>query len=241
MEKLEDMNVEVGCTASNGIVLINLETSEGFSCMMFSPDQAVKLWRVMGSEQYNTLTAVEVDGKTRITVEVSLDKAGRITEDCGDMFTLQDDKGNIMLTLTPDQATALAWQIKRCCEEALNTDYPGGKKIPKVWGKIPKVWVLSWRRLLTGDAAGEGTELIGGSERVYMTKEGAMFDLPDLLRGFVKDSYAEGHFGPDEDGLGETVEEIMNEASTNGHPGRWLYDGSTQSFEVELSWIPVRP
>lgn len=234
MEKPEDMNVEVGCTASNGIVLINLETSEGFRRMMFSPDQAVKLWRVMGTEQYNTLTAVEVDGKTRITVEVSLDKAGRITEDCGDMFTLQDDKGNIMLTLTPDQATALAWQIKRCCEDALNTDDPGGKK-------IPKVWVLSWRRLLTGDAAGtEGTELIGGSDRVYMTKEGALFDLPDLLREFVKDSHPEGHFGPDEEGLGETVEEIMNDAQNNHH-GRWLYDGSTQSFEVELSWIPVRP
>lgn len=234
MEKPEDMNVEVGCTAKNGIVLINLETSGGFRRMMFSPDQAVKLWRVMGAEQYNTLTAVEVDGKTKITVEVSLDKAGRITEDCGDMFTLQDDKGNVMLTLTPDQATALAWQIKRCCEEALNTDDPGGKK-------IPKVWVLSWRRLLTGDAAGtEGTELIGGSERVYMTKEGAMFDLPDLLREFVKDSHPEGHFGPDEEDLGETVEEIMNDASNN-HQGRWLYDGSTQSFEVELSWIPVRP
>ena len=51
MEKPEDMNVEVGCTASNGIVLINLETSEGFRRTMFSPDQAVKLWRVMGAEQ----------------------------------------------------------------------------------------------------------------------------------------------------------------------------------------------
>lgn len=233
MEKPEDMNVEVGCMAKNGIVHINLETSKGFRRMLFSPDQAVKLWRVMAAEQYHTLTAVEVDGKTRITVGVSLDKAGRITEDCGDMFTLQDDKGNVMLTLTPDQATALAWQIKRCCEEALNTDDPGGKK-------IPKVWVLSWRRLLTGDAAGEGAEMIGGSERVYMTEEGAMFDLPDLLRGFVKDSHPEGHFGSDEEGLGEMVEEIMNDASNN-HPGRWLYDGSTQSFEVELQWIPVRP
>ena len=68
-----------------------------------------------------------------------------------------------------------------------------------------------------------------------------MFDLPDLIRGFVKDSHPEGHFGPDEDGLGEKVEEIMNNALLNGRPGRWLYDGSTQSFEVELSWIPVRP
>ena len=201
--------------------------------MMFSPDQAVKLWRVMGAEQYNALTAVEADGKTRITVEVSLDKAGRITDDCGDMFTLQDDKGNIILTMTPDQATALAWQIKRCCEEALNTDDPGGKK-------IPKVWVLSWRRMLTGDAACEGTELIGGSERVYMTKEGAMFDLPDLLMEFVKDSHPEGHFGPDGEDLGEKVEDIMYDASNN-HQGRWIYDGSKQSFEVELSWIPVRP
>ena len=233
MEKPEDMNVEVGCTTKNGIVIINLETSGGFRRMMFSPDQAVKLWRVMGAEQYNALTAVEVDGNTRITVEVSLDKAGRITEDCGDMFTLQDDNGNIMLTMTPDQATALAWQIKRSCEEALNTDDPGGKK-------IPKVWVLSWRRLLTGDAAGEFTELIGGSERVYMTKEGAMFDLPDLLREFVKDSHPEGHFGPDGEDLGEKVEDVMYDASNN-HQGRWIYDGSMQSFEVELSWIPVRP
>ena len=107
--------------------------------------------------------------------------------------------------------------------------------------KISKVWVLSWRRLLTGDSVDEGTKLIGGSERVYRTKEGAMFDLPDLLRMFVKDSHPEDRFESDEDGLGETVEKIMNEASNNGHPGRWLYDGAKQSFEVELSWIPVRP
>lgn len=171
----------------------------------------------------------EADGKTRITVAEPIDNKGRIAEDRGDMYTFRDDDGNILLTLTPEEASNLAWQMERRLVEAM-----GGKK-------MPDVWVLSWRRLLTGDAAGEGTDLIGGSERVYMTKEGAMFDLPDLLRGFVKDSHPEGHFGPDEDELGEAVEEIMNEASNNGHPGRWLYDGSTQSFEVELSWIPVRP
>lgn len=128
IEKPEYMDVEVGCTTSNGIVNINLKTSKGFRRIMFSPDQAVKLWRVMGAEQYYTLTAVEVDEKTRITAKVSLDKEGRVTEDCGDMVTLHDDKGNIILTLTPDQATALAWQIKRCCEEALNTDDPGGSR-----------------------------------------------------------------------------------------------------------------
>lgn len=233
MEKPEDGVVEVGCEVRGGLVTVHLKRDGRYSHMQFEPDQAVKLWRVMGAEQYNSQTATDAFGHS-FMVSVGLDKAGRITEDCGDMYTVKDDKGKVLLTLTPDQATALAWQIKRCCEEALNTDDPGGRK-------IPSVWVLSWRRLLTGDAAGNGTELIGGGERVYMTKEGALFDLPDILREFVKDSHPEGHFGPDEEGLGERVEKVMNDASNNGHQDIWLYDGSTQSFEVELLWIPVRP
>lgn len=233
MEKPEDGVVEVGCEVRGGLVTVHLKSDGRYSHMQFEPDQAVKLWRVMGAEQYSSQTATDAFGHS-FMVSVGLDKAGRITDDCGDMYTVNDDKGKVLLTLTPDQATALAWQIKRCCEEALNTD-------DSCWRKIPSVWVLSWRRMLTGDAAGEGTELIGGGERVYMTEEGAMFDLPDLLREFVKDSHPEGHFGPDGEGIGETVDEIVSNAQNDGHPGQWIYDGSTQSFEVELSWIPVRP
>lgn len=171
----------------------------------------------------------EADGKTRITVAEPIDNKGRIAEDRGDMYTFRDDDGNILLTLTPEEASNLAWQMERRLVEAM-----GGKK-------MPDVWVLSWRRLLTGDAAGEGAELIGGGERIYVTKEGAMSDLPYLLMEFVKDAHPEGHFGSDEEGIGEKVKEIMNDASNSGRPDRWLYDGSTQSFEVELSLIPVRP
>lgn len=131
-EKPEDMHVEVGCTAKGGIVCIHREAANGHSDMMFYPDQAVKLWRVMGAEEYHTQTAVEVDGKTRIMVRVSIDRAGRITKEGGDMYTVSDEKGNVLLALTQDQATALAWQIKRCCEEALNTDDPGRKGISHV-------------------------------------------------------------------------------------------------------------
>ena len=209
---------------TNGAIVFHGRMDNGDSWhKALDPKDAVQVWRrMMGeTEEEMHITSPHLDVKY---------------DEHGETWIFSDKE--VLCVLGPDECMLVAWAIEKAGGIALYNGpiIPGPPK-----EKIPEVWVLSWRRMLTGDTAGEGTELIGGSERIYMTRGGAMSDLPDLLKGLVKDSHPEGHFGPDEDGLGETVEEIMNEESNNGHPGKWLYDGSTQSFEVELSWIPVRP
>ena len=238
-EKPIDSVVNVGVTSKDGLVNVFGTGDRHAWRLSFTPDQAVKLWRVMAAEQYTTLSATDVDGVT-VTVSVGLDKAGRVTEDSGDMFTIQDGTGEVLLTLTPDQALALAWTIKRCCEAAIYTDTPGTENAKLV--KLPKVWVLSSRRLLTGDAAGDGTELIGGHEEVFTSKDAALGALRDFMKPLVLQAHPEGHFAEDMmtsdvKSLDDTLDEIMDE---DGHPDVWLYDGSKQSFEVSLSCHEVK-
>lgn len=238
-EKPIDSVVNVGVTSKDGLVNVFGTRDRHAWRLSFMPDQAVKLWRVMAAEQYTTLSATDVDGIT-VTVSVGLDKAGRVTEDSGDMFTIQDSTGEVLLTLTPDQALALAWTIKRCCEAAIYTDTPGTENAKLV--KPPKVWVLSSRRLLTGDAAGDGTDLIGGHEEVFASKDAAIWALRDFMKPLVLHAHPDGHFAEDMmtsdvKSLDDTLDEIMNE---DGHPDVWLYDGSKQSFEVSLSCHEVK-
>ena len=157
----------------------------------------------------------------------------------------------VLCVLDADECMLVAWAIEKAAGIALynGSVHPVRDKDRSTGApcdsKISKVWVLSWRRMLTGDASGEGTELIGGGDRVYSTRESAILDLPDILRGLVRDCHPEGHFV---DGEGEdhksntingTVDEILKDQKNLRD--KWLYDGSTQSFEVELQWIPVRP
>lgn len=228
MEEPVDKTVKIGCIAKDGLVHIyGTELRDAWK-LMFTPDEAVKLWRVMAAGQYTSLEAKDVRG-IKVKVSVGLDKAGRVTDDSGDMYTIQDGTGEVLLTLTPDQALVLAWTLKRCCEIAMYTDAPFDTREKS---ETPEVWVLACRRMLTGDATGDGTDLIGGHEEVFATEDAAKRHLRDFIRPLVKESHPAGRFH-DEEELNGCVNEVIGREG-DSYPNEWTYDGSTQSFEVTL-------
>lgn len=213
---------------TNGAIVFSWSMDNGVCCNKeLQPRDAVEVWRRMMGETDKDLHIFS----PRLDVKYN---------DEEESWTFSDDE--VLCVLYLDECMLVAWAIEKAGGNALYNYpvHPVQDKDLKSEDKTSDVWVLSCRRLLTGDTSCEGAELIGGSERVYATKESAMLDVHDILWEFVKDSHPEGYFRPDGYDLGETVEGIMNEASNN-HQGRWLYDGSTQSFEVSLSCIPVRP
>lgn len=94
------------------------------------------------------------------------------------------------------------------------------------------VWVLSARNLLTGDSAAEGSELIGGYEKVFATKEAADNEFRGFLRELVNEAHPEDGMERDVDSI---LDDILDNGTKDGTGERYCYDGSTRSFEVSIS------
>ena len=107
------------------------------------------------------------------------------------------------------------------------------------------VYVLSSRTVLTGGAAADGCELIGGVEEVYSSEEKARDALREFMRPLVNEANSETHWGNAEENVDDVLDAIIRDEVIvvigEGLPVYcFRYDGDKQSFEVCISQVEVK-
>lgn len=226
--KMVRKTVDVGCTSSNGLVHLFGRTDDHAWRRSFQPEEAAKIWSVVLGNEYGEQRVHDVDG-TEIIVSCNVDGIGR--HSATDVYTFFDvSLGAVLFEVEAYQGNVLGWAIERCCAIALDTSTPGAPSTPAE----EKVWVVSVRRILTGDIASVSVDAIGGYEQVYERKPDALAAAKRAIRECVVNAYTEGHW--EHASIDETTEDVFREglASFNGDI-MWLHDGLVQSFKVELS------
>lgn len=216
--------VEVGCGFALGSVFIRWSSGGTLHMREFDPAEAAKIHRVLMGELDE---ACPKDGSKDV-LRISWHERHDGTDEW--RFGIVD--GETFFTLNSDQALALAWSLEGACAAALYWAPPGQRF---------HVWVLSSKRMLTGDSAANGAEQIGGTERVFLKKEKALDELREFLRVLVNQSYPEHHFEEmAEDGVSRDVDDVLDEImDQSGNSNVWTHDGMNQSFEVTLNKVEV--
>jgi len=207
--------VDVGCGFALGSVFIRWSSGDTLHMREFDPAEAAKIHRVLMGER---IDACPKDGSKDALV-ISWHELPHGTEE----WRFGIVNGETFFTLNADQALALAWGLEGACAAALYWAPPG---------KRHHVWVLSSKRMLTGDSAENGSGQLGGCERVFSTKEKAFDSLREFMRILVNE--AEPNSSVDVDGV---IDTILGSASVNETV--WHYDGTKQSFEVTLNKVEV--
>lgn len=217
-------------STAGGLVCLALDFAGGKKkrCFM-SPEAAVMLWRCFSGESVSCLaeyrTVQEKDAVPEKIAVAYVDK--------GTVWNVVMPKERFLVNA--DQALALAWAIKKCVAEALSPSAvaPKTKEIA-----LSPVWTLTSRRVLTGDSAAEGADLVGGHVEVFSSKEKAEDRLREFMRPLVNEAHpadsldgAETNVDDILDGIIEEVQHLGNSVWTRDH---YYYDGTTQSFVVEL-------
>ena len=199
----------------------------------FSADQAVRLWRVLLGDLQEIVAETQHHGE----VELKWDESETWTLSCG---------GEKLVSLNADEALALAWAIEASVEDALTQQFvlqdhdSVEKKMSirngdKVHIDLSNVWVLSWRGMLTGDAAVDGAEAIGGGEQVYSSQEKAMDSLREFLRPLVNGANTETNWESSEKDVDTVLDQILADVQDVDGQKVWTYNGSKQSISVYLT------
>lgn len=215
--------VDVGCGFALGSVLIRWSSGDTLHMREFDPAEVAKIHRVLMGELDD---ACPKDG-SKDALRINWHELPDGTDEW--RFGIVD--GETFFTLNADQALALAWGLEGACAAAVYGAPPGQRA---------HVWVLSSKRMLTGDSAANGAEQIGGTERVFLTKERALDELREFLRVLVNQSYPEHHFEEIEDGVRRDVDDVLDEIMDQSwNSNVWTHDGMNQSFEVTLNKVEV--
>lgn len=199
----------------------------------FSADQAVRLWRVLSGDLPEVVAETQHHGE----VELKWDES--------ETWTLSYD-GEKLVALNADEALALAWAIKASVTDALTQQFvlrhhdSVEKKMSirngyKVHIDLSNVWVLSWRGMLTGDAAVDCAESIGGGEQVYSSQEKAMSSLREFLRPLVNRANTEDHWESSENDVDTVLDQILADVQDMDGQKVWTYYGSKMSIAVYLT------
>ena len=199
----------------------------------FSADQAVRLWRVLSGDLPEVVAETQHHGE----IELKWDES--------ETWTLSYD-GEKLVALNADEALALAWAIEASVADALTQQFvlrdhdSVEKKMSirdgdKVHIDLSNVWVLSWRGMLTGDAAVDGAEAIGGGEQVYSSQEKAMDSLREFLRPLVNGANTETNWESNEKDIDTVLDQILADVQDVDGQKVWTYNGSKQSIAVYLT------
>lgn len=199
----------------------------------FSADQAVRLWRVLSGDLPEVVAETQHHGE----VELKWDESETWTLSCG---------GEKLVALNADEALALAWAIKASVADALKQQFVSWgrdsveKKMSlrngdKVHIDLSNVWVLSWRGVLTGDAALDGAKAVGGGEQVYSSQEKALDSLREFLRPLVNGANTEAHWESSEKDVDTVLDQILADVQDVDGQKVWTYNGSKQSIAVYLT------
>ena len=199
----------------------------------FSADQAVRLWRVLLGDLQEIVAETQHHGE----VELKWDESETWTLSYG---------GEKLVSMNADEAMALAWAIKASVTDALTHQFvllgrdSVEKKISSSNGgnvniDLSNVWVLSWRSILTGDAAVDSAVAIDGGERVYSSQKKAMDSLREFLRPLVNGANTEANWESNEKDVDTVLDQIIADAHDVNGRKIWTYDGSKQSIAVYLT------
>lgn len=107
---------------------------------------------------------------------------------------------------------------------------------------MKEIWLLLSTGVLTGDAAVDGTDLVGTRAFAYATREAACGALREFMRPDVADSRPEEAWGDD-----MTVDDALdfiladNADIESDGDGLWTWDGTTRSYEWRLMRLGVEP
>ena len=210
-----------------------IKLSFGDCAFYFSPKDAVEVWRVMKGEKEDALVRYNRNGL--------IGRAG-----CAHVWYKEGDgkflwrirfEDDFCVVLDANEALALSWAIE-------------GQVSMEIWGvrnsaiadNAPDcVWVLSCRRLLSGDCAETvDSERIGGHEEVFLSKDSAMENLREFIRPLVNDAYSDSFWDNSGRNVDDVLDDITSECFVVSGSASWRHDGQTQSFEVVLSRREVR-
>lgn len=227
-ETLREATPVVTSTAG-GLVCLTLYFAGGEKkrCFM-SPDAAVMLWRCFNGESVSCLAeyrTVEGDAVPEKIAVAYVDK--------GAVWNVVLPKERFIVNA--NQALALAWAIKKCVTEALSPS-AAIQKTKEI--ALSHVWTLTSRRVLTGDSAAEGADLIGGHTEAFSSKEKAEDRLREFMRPLVNEAHPADSLDGCETNVDDILDGIIEEVQHLGNSvwtrDRYHYDGTTQSFVVEL-------
>lgn len=225
--------IHVGCTAEGGKVhLFGVGPRRAWR-RSFEPGEAVKLWRCLMGDEF-TVTPDDVHDDT-------MKLWNHVDPKLGDLWEFVDASGERLFCLDADQALALAWSIEKCCGIALYTSTPGTEEMRHAERVPVHVWVLASKRMLSGDCAKKGAEQLGGTERVFLTKEAALDALREFLRPLVNEADGDDVSNNLDRTVDDILDYILDDHCTDDtpHGDHWSYDGTEQSFEVTLNRIEV--
>lgn len=219
MEKVTAMSVDREYSDN---VSLYLSTGESEQTLIFEPKYAMKLWRCLSGEKETADIKVSM-WISRVECDVRLTYV-----DDGFNWVFETPKGKWWIDA--DQALALSW--------AINTTVTSLTIVPKwpVRRGAGKVYVLSARRMLTGDCAENGVEQIGGTEMVFNDERTARDRVREFMRPLVNESFGEAYW--EERNVDDVLDDIFAAADAIYNPKEptvWVCEGQKQSFEVELS------
>lgn len=189
------------------------------------PVEAVRLWRALSGPE-GLVSSVEGMNPLLVTpMRIDID---RRTD--GSVIV---EHHNSRVRLTGPQAGLLEWGVKAAMEHVMVVKEPQPQH-------QNTVWVLSCRTVLIGDTAASGSDLTGGHERVFASREMAMDAAREFMRPLVNEAETSEHW---EDGttVDDELDDILERADQMyGHDrsnsGRiWTYTGLVRAFEVELA------
>lgn len=235
------IGADIGVGTSGGRVCLSFTFGDGAAQrFLLSPKDAVMLWRcLMGEEQGCMVSSVDED---KLSLEYEEDASLTAVRGCRTYSWSWNISANkvkdMSFKIDANQALALAWALEKAVEKTVEkTMSPEAEAGPKRQAPLT-VWVLTAHRMLTGDSAGEGLDLIGGHSEVFSSKEKAEDRLREFMRPLVNEAHpahsldgAETNVDDILDGVIDEVQHLGDSVWTKDH---YQYDGSTQSFTVEL-------
>ena len=229
---------EVVCGAS---ILVE-ETDRGGVCLLIKfndgrtkrcfldPASSVMLWRVFSGTapsamvEYRTVPDMNACPEKILVAQDAITHSRRVEVGTKDVFCLNSD-----------ESLAIAWSIKECVTRVLRPVNAGTKEI-----SLAKVWILTSRRVLTGDCAADGPDLIGGTTEVFSSKKKAEDRLREFMRPLVNEAHPDGSIDESEFDVDEVLDNIIDCGAIKSEgigstSEEYSYEGSTQSFVVELT------
>lgn len=233
----DDSRIDITTSVRFGSIVITGVSTDGNGDfdVIVSPAGAVELWRCLTGEKDNV--SARINGTWDPLFLAYYDDSKTWA-----MFTARD-RGHVLAKLDANEAYALAWALKRCVEDALFQQEADGFQFAFTETKTrTSVWVLSCRRILTGDCAEtNGSEMIGGYEEVYLSRTSATENVREFIRPLVNEAYSESYWDNCERDVDDILDEIMDKCCELSGNTYWRHDGQTQSFEVKLAEREVNP
>lgn len=227
MESCVDGIVEPIRINWDGSIFVSVVARDGSASIkarMF-PVEAARLWKALSGPKGLVSSVEGLSPLLMAPMQIIVDNRadGSVVIACGEHELL----------LRFAQAALLEWGVKAAMEYAMVVKEPQSQH-------RDTVWVLSCRQVLIGDSAASGSDLVGGHERVFASREMAMDAVREFMRPLVNEAETSVHW---EDGttVDDELDDILERADQMyGHDrsnsGRiWTYTGLVRAFEVELA------